>query len=242
MAGGARLGQIAKLHVHLAVSIVCYLHPKRIHKMRLLNLTWRDFVLPLFRMADERCCQTCGKSTNKRCCLCKRTFYCSADCCKLHWRIHRVTCLLVKNPWRKLRNRWCCQYCFIQTIWCQWRWGNGDIILVCRSSFLVLLFVLSLSLPLSAKLPIHFWTFVFLSYGSSLSQHANCDCYVFRFKRKLLLSKWVTASSKRDDRIVSRSLGRRLFDTSDCIRGTQMCIFGGGTLHKINFLFRHGTM
>lgn len=42
----------------------------------------------------ETHCATCGKGGNdlSRCSRCKTTMYCSRECQRLHWKIHKITC------------------------------------------------------------------------------------------------------------------------------------------------------
>lgn len=42
--------------------------------------------------AAPRVCAVCGEPGNKRCSKCNRVTYCSQDCQKKHWRVHKTEC------------------------------------------------------------------------------------------------------------------------------------------------------
>jgi len=41
---------------------------------------------------DVGVCPTCQKIAETKCTACKKVFYCSKDCQKKHWKIHKFEC------------------------------------------------------------------------------------------------------------------------------------------------------
>ena len=48
------------------------------------------------REKKEKACAACGKDDPvSRCSLCKHTRYCSVDCQRAHWKVHKQDCVTI---------------------------------------------------------------------------------------------------------------------------------------------------
>ena len=45
---------------------------------------------------DQFICAKCGAAANQRCTGCHSTFYCTRECQKLHWKLHKSQCCAYK--------------------------------------------------------------------------------------------------------------------------------------------------
>jgi hypothetical protein len=50
---------------------------------------------------SPRCCFCCLRKTNQACAGCNKSFYCSVECQKAHWRRHKPQCLALRAKAKK---------------------------------------------------------------------------------------------------------------------------------------------